>query len=77
MYIILSGHLIGFSQVTLVMWNFYIAYEIQLHYYVLDALSILFHLISVPIHFTEEEFKDQGGKSICSESHNQENKSRF
>lgn len=69
MYIILSGHLIGFSRVTLVMCNFYTSYEIQLRYYVSDALSVLFHLISVPIHFTEEEFKAQGGKSICSKSH--------
>lgn len=36
------------------------SHEIEFHYYVLDALQILSHLVFVPIHFTEEEFKAQG-----------------
>lgn len=37
------------------------SYEIQLHYYVLDALCIVSHLICELIYFAEEKFKAQGG----------------
>lgn len=37
------------------------SYEIQPHYYVLDALHIIPHLIRELIYFAEEKFKAQGG----------------
>jgi len=48
----------------MVIWticNFYVLYVIQLHYNALGALHTLSHVIFVPIHYTEEEFKAQGG----------------
>lgn len=61
MYMALSGQFKGVSRVIWALCNFYSSYEIQLHYYVLDALHTLFHVIFVPIHFTKEEFKAEGG----------------
>lgn len=45
--------------------NFYVSHEIELHYYVLDVLHILSHLVFVPIDFTEEEFKPQGVNQLA------------
>lgn len=59
-YVILSGQLKGFPRVILIIYNFYMSYEIQLHYYVLDAFHTLSHLTFVSIHFTEEQFKSRG-----------------
>lgn len=36
-------------------------HAIQLHYNALGALHTLSHVIFVPIHYIEEEFKAQGG----------------
>lgn len=61
MYSVLSGQLKGFSMVILAICNIYMSHEIQPHYYMLDVLHTLSRLIFVPIHFTEEKFKAQGG----------------
>lgn len=60
-YIALSGQFKGFSMVIWTICNFYVLYVIQLHYNALGALHTLSHVIFVPIHYTEEEFKAQGG----------------
>lgn len=54
------------------------SHEIELHCYVLGVLHILSHLVFVPIHFTEEEFKPQGVNQLAQgHTASEKKKSRF